>query len=265
MDKLLLEMEKEKTKLEKVLKTVNAELRTAPSGKVRVSKAGKTKQFYYYSDKDKTKNGKYMKSLEREKAIRLINKEYNYKIKEVCEYRLKKISEITKLLKKSNPENIYSQISDAKREFVTPIFVDDETYIKEWQEVEYTGKGFAEGVPEIYSERGERVRSKSEKIIADRLYKTGIPYRYEYPTIVGISKFHPDFTILDIKNRKEILLEHLGMMDNAEYVSNALWKIAEYERNGIVLGKDLILTYETSREPFDGRMLERALRNYHLI
>ncbi len=143
--------------------------------------------------------------------------------------------------------------------------MDDETYIKEWQEVEYTGKGFAEGVPEIYSERGERVRSKSEKIIADKLYKAGIPYRYEYPMIVGISKFHPDFTILDIKNRKEILLEHLGMMDNAEYVSNALWKIAEYERNGIVLGKDLILTYETSREPFDGRMLERALRNYHLI
>ncbi len=87
MDKLLLEMEKEKTKLEKIIKTVNAELRTAPAGKVRVSKAGKTKQFYYYSDSDKTKNGKYMKSTERDKAIKLINKEYNFKLKEACEYR----------------------------------------------------------------------------------------------------------------------------------------------------------------------------------
>ena len=59
---------------------------------------------------------------------------------------------------------------------------------------------------EIFTERGEQVRSKSEKIIADSLYRNGIPYRYEHPVYLrGMGVVHPDFICLHVKKRKEIL------------------------------------------------------------
>lgn len=73
---------------------------------------------------------------------------------------------------------------------------------------EYRGKGFDESTSEFYTAKGEKVRSKSEVIIADVLSREGIPYRYEYPLYLkGIGKVHPDFTVLNVKQRKEIYWE----------------------------------------------------------
>ena len=81
-------------------------------------------------------------------------------------------------------------------------------------------------IPEIYSERGERVRSKSEKIIADKLYRNGIPYKYEKPLVLkGLGKIHPDFEILNKRTRKEYFLEHLGKMDDIGYVKKNMRRI----------------------------------------
>ena len=102
----------------------------------------------------------------------------------------------------------------------------DEEYAKRWQELEYTGKAFADDAPEIITERGERVRSKSEKIIADKLYMLGIPYRYEYPLVLeGNITIYPDFAILRMPQREEVYLEHFGMMDDEDYVENVLMKL----------------------------------------
>ena len=50
---------------------------------------------------------------------------------------------------------------------------------------------------EIYTERGERVRSKSEKIIADKLFLQNIPYHYERPIYLkGFGMVYPDFCCL---------------------------------------------------------------------
>lgn len=56
-----------------------------------------------------------------------------------------------------------------------------EEFIKNWEKKEYEGKSFFMGCPEYYTTKGERVRSKSEVIIADSLYRANVPYRYEYP------------------------------------------------------------------------------------
>ena len=51
--------------------------------------------------------------------------------------------------------------------------------MKEWKEKGYNKKGFREDAPIILTEKGERVRSKSEKILADYFYRKGIEYKYE--------------------------------------------------------------------------------------
>ena len=118
---------------------------------------------------------------------------------------------------------------------------------------------------EIITERGELVRSKSEKIIADKLYMMGIPYRYEYPLMLddGITVY-PDFTILKMPERKEVYLEHFGMMDDEEYVNKMLFKISTYERNGIFIGVNLFVTYETSKRPINTKALNNQLKELFL-
>lgn len=56
---------------------------------------------------------------------------------------------------------------------------------------------------------------------------------------------HPDFTILDLKNRREIYWEHRGMMDDEEYARNTVVRIKMMMKNGIVIGKNLIISEET--------------------
>ena len=266
MNKLIETLQQEKGFLEEQIVKLNKLLADQPEGFVRVSASDKRTQFYYYSGVNDQRNGKYMPKSEEERAKKIIVKEYHQKCKEVCVNRLKGVERMLKCAHSNDLNDVYTKMAEGKKPFITQIILDDEKYIEAWQAVEYEGKDFFDDIPEIRTDRGERVRSKSEKIIADKLYKYGIPYRYEYPIrIKGLGKFYPDFTILDVKNRKEILLEHLGMMDNEEYLAKALNKISTYEKNGIVLGRDLILTYETSREPFDGRMFDRALINYGLL
>lgn len=41
------------------------------------------------------------------------------------------------------------------------MFLTDAAYIRRWLDEEYESKEFAEGAPEIFTEKGERVRSKN--------------------------------------------------------------------------------------------------------
>ena len=115
-------------------------------------------------------------------------------------------------------------------------------------------------------QKEERVRSKSEKIIADKLYSLGIPYRYECPlTLAGNIKMYPDFTILRMMTREEVYLEHFGMMDDANYVENVIFKLNTYEKNDIYLGVNLFVTYETSKKPINTMAVDRMLKQLFLM
>ena len=73
------------------------------------------------------------------------------------------------------------------------------------------------------------MRSKSELNIADTLYKMEIPYKYKCPFVLMNGRtVHPDFTILDIVNRREIYWEHRGMMDDRMYLKQSVQRIKEY-------------------------------------
>ena len=158
-------------------------------------------------------------------------------------------------------KEVYRKMNPYRRELLITHVLSDEEYIREWQSVEYEGKPFTDENQEIVTERGERVRSKSEKIIADKLNMLGISYRYEYPLVLeGNVKVYPDFTILKMPEREEVYLEHFGMMDDEDYVENVLFKLATYEKNEIYLGVKLFVTYETGKRQLNTRTLDKMLR-----
>ena len=102
---------------------------------------------------------------------------------------------------------------------IKPIQPTWEQRLSEWEKEEYKGKTFAENIPVITTAKGERVRSKSEKILADYFYHTGIPYKYEHPVILkrfGI--VYPDFTflspILSMQEKRSRRLKHTKKMES---------------------------------------------------
>ena len=115
----------------------------------------------------------------------------------------------------------------------------------------------------ILTEKGERVRSKSEKILADSFYRKNIPYKYEKPLhLKGYGIVYPDFTFLSRKKEKEIYWEHEGMMDRQEYARTAVKKIESYQTNHIYMGDRLIITFETEQCPLNFRIVENLIEKY---
>ncbi len=265
MNRLLKELLVEKEKLENIIDFSENVIKNAPQGKVRVSKCHNSKQFYYHDESSETPNGKYMRKSEEELASRIVEREYYEKLLKVCYKRNREIEKMISCIQSTEIEEVYELMPKIKRECFDPVVISKELFRQRWESKVYEGKIFAEDYPEIYSEKGERVRSKTEKIIADKLYKEGIPYRYEESLELKDRRvIYPDFKILNIENRKEIILEHFGMMDDENYVSKTLMKLKLYEKSGFVLGKDLLITFETSIEPFDSRQFDRMLREHGL-
>lgn len=162
-----------------------------------------------------------------------------------------------------NYESVYEKLNPARQKLIRPTWIPDEEYIHNWENVKYEKKGFAEDAPEFYTNKGERVRSKTEILIANALEKHQVPYRYEFPVkLKQYGTVHPDFTVLNMHERKEMYWEHMGLLDDEGYREYALNKITAYEKNGIFPGDRLILTHETLKWPINSKIIEKVIYQY---
>ena len=186
----------------------------------------------------------------------------------MAEQELKAWNMLAKFFPSMTVEEVYRTLSPVRQKFVTPVIPTDEEFQEQWEAVTYEPGRFMDGAAVFMTDRGERVRSKSEQLIANLLYRLGIPYRYEYPleVMVNGSKriWRPDFTILDVRNRRELYLEHFGLLDDQSdrdnYARIAFRKMKVYEENGHFDGGDMIFSFETSKAPLDITYVERKVR-----
>ena len=251
-EKQLLQLKKEKEKA----------LKSAPEGSLRICRHGDRTQYYHRED-PKDCNGVYIREKEIALAQKLAQKDYDKKVLSSIEKELNAINKYFSCYPDVGAEQVYDKLHSERKKLILQIMESDEEYVSNWEAVEYRGKEFYEDTPEFYTAKGERVRSKSEVIIADVLHREGVPYRYEYPIYIsGVGDIYPDFTVLNIRTRKEILWEHFGMMDDPEYVEKAVQKIMTYEQNEILQGENLILTYETRKIPLNQKTIMRKLWQY---
>lgn len=237
-------------------------LMEAPKGALRICHSKNRVQYYHRSD-PQDYNGGYIRGKDIQLARNLAQKDYDRKVLQTVEKELNAIRKYLFLCPEVEVEEIYENLKEERKNLITPIWKPEDEYVRQWNSVKYQGKGFFEDTPEFYTMKGERVRSKSELMIADLLNRRGIPYRYEYPVYVnGVGKIYPDFTVLNVRNRTELYWEHLGMMDDASYVEKALQKIAVYEKNEIFQGEKLILTYETRKNPLSQKQVVCLMQHY---
>lgn len=107
--------------------------------------------------------------------------------------------------------------------------------------------------------RGEKVRSKFEKMLADTLYTSNIPYHYEHPLILGNEKVLPDFTLLDPGTGSCIYLEACGLLTDRDYVCRNLIKLRKYERAGLFADSKLMYVFDDPVVPFDTELFRFRL------
>ncbi|MGN1377322.1 MAG: hypothetical protein ACI4V6_03135, partial [Dorea sp.] len=246
--------------LENIVKKAKTGLSTAPEGHLRISN-DKNKLRYYHCTEDNS--GIYIPKTDKHLPQKLAQKTYNLSVIKKAEARLKQIKKITKDYSDDEIEKLYISLHADRQALVTPVEPTWKQLLDEWYAQDYTGKEFQEGTAVILTERGERVRSKSEKILADFFYRRNILYKYEKPLYLkGYGTVYPDFTFLSKKTGQEIYWEHEGMMDRQEYARSAVRKIESYQKNKIYPGDRLILTFETEQSVLNSNVIEELVNQY---
>lgn len=251
----------EKNQLERIIEEAKKRLQNVPEGKIHIVNKGNKSEYYLINSKNNAHNGKYIKKGEMKLARRIVQRDYDNKVVKKAKERIEAIEKFLKKYETTSLSDLYNKTHKGRKELIIADVLSDEEYIRQWQSEVYKGKKLNEEKPSYITEKGESVRSKSEKIIADKLFMHGIPYKYEHPVKISNFTVYPDFTILRVETREEVYLEHFGMMDNTDYVSGMIKKINTYETNGIYLGVNLFATFETGQIPLNVEALERLIEN----
>ena len=258
------ELVERKELLTSIINTKSISLKSAPQGNLRILKRKNHYQYYLRKDPKDT-NGVYIPKKDIKIAASVLQRDYDKKIIEIASRELAKIEEYLALLSNNSIEIIIDNLSESRKKLIEPVFMSDEEYIREWISKPYEHMSFDEDSDELYSTSGTRVRSKSEVIIANMLEQYNIPYKYEYPIILnGNHLARPDFTCLNIKTRQLLIWEHLGMMDNPDYADRNIRKLSLYEKSGYIVGKNMIVTFESSHVPPASNIIKSTIENFLL-
>ena len=244
-----------------MIEQIEERIKSYPEGRIHI-KHNKSKPHYYLLVGE---HCGIEKSIRNDDVLieQLLQKQY---LEEV-QAALKNESDLLKRIKRKYPEtiaeDIYEGLSDDRKKYIKPIVPTDEQFIERWQNEPYTPKPISDDVPKYKTKRGEWVRSKSEALIADRLFAAGIPYKYECPLTFKVDDrlvtIHPDFTILRVSDRKMLYLEHCGKMGDPEYVEEMVNRVNDYIKGGIYQGDRLFFTFETSKTPLDLEVLDKMI------
>ena len=255
--------EKRKNELEDLIREKKMSLEKAPPGDLHILERGKQVQFYRRFQPD-DKSGTYISKKERQLIRNLVQKKYDIKVLKAALKEHQIINRfLSHLTSQEEIRELYSGLHPALKQFINPADMSDEDFIALWKSEQYTGKGFDEETSEFYTENGERVRSKSEILIANTLKRFGIPYKYEHPLQLRDGTIiYTDFLALNVRMRQIMYWEHCGMMDRENYANKAVYRIDKYEEIGLYPGKDLILTFESSKYPLKIKQIEAMIRQY---
>ena len=207
--------------LEELKSSIEVKMLKMPEGVISVYKGNSPNSFRYYKrSSEKDKHGEYLGKANIKVRDVLAQKKYYEILLRNIESELSKLRKFETTKMEDSVIQTYSKLNPGIKGLITPVNVDDKAFEEIWMKESYNGLRFEESdKTEFYSEKGERMRSKSEVLIANSLLHYGIPYKYECPLKLanGIIRY-PDFTVLNPKTRDIKYWEHLGKMGDIDYI-----------------------------------------------
>ena len=129
---------------------------------------------------------------------------------------------------------------------------------REWAEEPYEISDYKPEEKTQTTSWGLKVRTRAELLIAEALYKHGVPFRYEQVIQIGKYRMAPDFTFLD-RDGNEFYWDYCGMMAVPSYRDHQLWRRRTYENVGICEWENMIYTYDAS-DSVDMREIEAIIK-----
>jgi len=256
--KFLFYDEKKANEAEAILKIINRckkVLDNAVQGQIQITGANDYKQFKYSCNCDGQQVKRYLSKRKEEKLItELAQKRYVEKLLVCLNTEIELINIGATAINSHNKYNVYQTMPESLKKFVVPYYPSAEYINSLWDKQEWTCYNKYNEEKIHKTNRGEYVRSKSEKIIADLLdsYQE-LDYVYEPELFLkGLNyPIHPDFVVINRKTGKLYIWEHAGMIGEINYSSDFIRKYNEYDSAGIFIGVNLFITMENERVPYD--------------
>ena len=243
--------------LDNLIKKKEKALKYVPPGTLRICTSRNYLQYYQSDDKN---NRTYISKDNWDLIRKLAQKDYDSEVLKLAIKEKELLEQLLKKYPKASMEEHYETLQPHRRELIKPVWVTNEEFIANWEATPYEQKKRPESEYHFITNRGEWVRSKSEKMIADRFFQMGTPYRYEAKLVLEDGTvIHPDFTLLNMQRRCEVYLEHFGRMDDPGYANKSTRRMRLYRRNKIVLGTDLYISMETSIVPIDMEAIDNII------
>lgn len=268
-------IEKMLAELEVRLKIANNELKACPEGTLSVVKREGKMTFFQIMYLEGRRQRKSLAKTP-ELIFGLARKEYLTKEKDILEKDVKVLKAAIKSLVEPSADNVLSSISGHLRD------VPDKYFFLEnlknsgsssggnsgkntdrkinWADRPYRMSSYRAEEKTHTTSRGLKVRSKSEVLIAEMLYRYNIPFRYEQVIQIGDIILVPDFTIR-LPDGRIVYWEHCGLMVLKEYREHHKRKMEAYEKAGIVPWKNLILTYDDENGNINVGIIESEIKN----
>lgn len=246
--------------LSKSIVSIENKIMQLPEGWINVKVRNGNTYFYLCGS---GKNDIYLAPQNQDLIEKLVQKDYLKKVLKEARQELQAIERMLKIYPDTRAEDVFTLLPETRKMYATPINICDDSYAVKWMETPYKHKPFKKDAPVFKTLKNERVRSKSEVIIADRLREKGIPYRYECPLKIGNKVIHPDFTILRMSDRRILYHEHCGKMGDPVYTEDLITRAKDYNKAGIILGDRLFYTFESETTPLDMTLLDSIIDQHY--
>jgi len=176
------------------------------------------------------------------KVSQLTRKAYLLKKLNHFERNLSLIKRKSWQLKTEDPESIIRELPKFYQTLPSIFFCHSSVY-NHFETFIKSGAGYKDRLMYV-TDTGISVRSKSERMIADALNQSKIPYCYEAMLVFDGKIKYPDFVLFRPSDGELLIWEHFGRMDDYEYRQNAIDKLFIYNQNGYYPFDNLICTYE---------------------
>ena len=247
---LRLILEQELNRIRACKEQIKQELSSCPKGSLRISRNGK---FFRWRRVFPDHSRVNLKKSDITIAQQLVKKDY---LENLLACRERQSTMIKSFLNAYPSTFTYPDPSASSYEELHKLFepfqIAEAQNVETWvnEKVE-TNQDFPEQKT-VTTKSGIMVRSKSECLIADALYNQKIPFRYEQVHRIAGLRVSPDFTILNPRDRKTIVIwEHFGLMEDGKYANSVRAKLGSYLEAGFIPGKNMIMTFEGRDWPLD--------------
>ncbi len=253
-----------KRQLEDALSAYSITVASAPKGSLISQKIKGKWQYYQKKYIDKKPEMRYLGSGEMHIAAKLAEKVFARKRLSAVNAELKSINAFLENYDPEHLNSIVSKINPGVLKLLEPVSDIDYILDSSWKNpVNQHFSMFSEHL-KLKTQKGDLVRSKSELMIADTLFILKLLYQYEKALHLSCGKtFYPDFTIIGCDNNV-YYWEHVGRLDDPEYLANFIKKMYYYSLDGIIPGKNLILTFENSEYPLSPTLINQ-MAEYYLL